>query len=181
MNISYRSGPGWYVAYCQPNQQNLAKCGIEGIGFRVEMPVEKLRRRKQGRMVTIERPLFGPYIFFELDPHKFDWQPILNIDGVQDVLCNNDIPVRVPLVELQRILREVEYGLYDKTPDSPKPFEIGQSVRIGEGKFSGYQAVVKEFASKWHSATATKRAKVLINFFGRLSEIDIDVCALERA
>ncbi len=178
--ISYRSGPGWHVAYCGPQQQKRAKSGIEALGHEVYMPVEKLRRRLRGKTMLVERPLFGAYLFFSLDPHRQEWSPILAVDGVEDILRNNLVPSRVPEVWITMMRKAEMYGEFDRTPDSPQPFSVGETVRIGEGPFSGMHAVMQEFMAKLKSSTATKRAKVLVEFFGRSIETEVEVCALER-
>ncbi len=59
------------------------------------MPMEKMRRKVRGKMQLVEKPLFGAYLFFSLDPHKQAWSPILAVDGVEDILRNNQQPSRV--------------------------------------------------------------------------------------
>lgn len=178
--ISYNSGPGWFVVMTAPNAQTRVKSGLEGIGREVYMPIEKLKRRERGKTRVIERPLLGPYMFFLLDPYKQEWSPILEVDGVIDVLRNNQIPSRIPDAWVNAIRKAEMYGEFDKTPDSPNPFKKGETVRISEGPFSGFHALIEEFIAKLKSATATKRAKVAVDFFGRVMRLELPVCDLER-
>lgn len=178
--ISYRSGVGWFVAVCAPQQNKRAKIGIEGIGHEVYMPLERVRKKVRGKMALIERPLFGAYLFFSLDPHKQEWSPILGVDGVEDILRNNQMPSRVPAAWIDLMRKAERYGEFDRTPESPQPFKIGETVRIGEGPFSGMHAIMQEFMAKLKSSTATKRARVLVEFFGRSMETEVEVCTLER-
>lgn len=178
--ISYTSGSGWYVAYCAPMQHNRAKSGIEGIGHKTYMPLERLRKRKRGKLETVERPLLGPYLFFELDPHKEEWSPILAVDGVLDILRNNNNPSRVPDAWIIAMRKAELYGEFDKTPESPNPFKKGETIRISEGPFSGFHALIEEFIAKLRSSTANKRARVAVDFFGRVMRLELPVCDLER-
>jgi hypothetical protein len=45
-------------------------------------------------------------------------------------------------------------------------------VRISEGFFSGYHALVQEFIGKMKSSTASKRAKVALEYFGRMTTLE---------
>lgn len=53
-------------------------------------------------------------------------------------------------------------------------------MRISEGFFSGYHALVQEFIAKLKSSTASKRAKVAIEYFGRMTAVELPVHALDR-
>lgn len=179
-NISYTSGPGWYVVMSAPSAQTRVKSGIEGIGHKVYMPLERLRKRERGKLKLIERPLLGPYMFFALDPYKQEWSPVLEVDGVLDILRNNQMPSRVPEAWINAMRKAEMYGEFDKTPDSPHPFKKGETVRISEGPFSGFHALIEEFIAKLKSSTASKRAKVAVDFFGRCMKLELPVCDLER-
>lgn len=176
--ISYRSGKGWFVCYCAPNQQKRAKSGILELGHDVYMPMEKYRKPVRGKMTTLERPLLGPYLLFSLDPHKDQWPH--DVDGVEYVLSSGSEPSRVPGIWVDAMRKAELYGEFDRTPNSPQPFQIGETVRIAEGPFSGFHARIETFMAKLKSATATKRAKVLVEFFGGMVETELPVRDLER-
>jgi|SRR5512139_2076286 transcription antitermination factor NusG len=118
---------GWYVACCAPHRQARVKSGIERIGHDVYLPMERLRKRKRGRMVTIARPLLGPYLFFTLDPQCQQWTPILEVDGVWDILRPNSHPSRVPTILIEALRKAERYGEFDRTPNSPLPFRMGET------------------------------------------------------
>jgi transcription antitermination factor NusG len=53
-------------------------------------------------------------------------------------------------------------------------------VRVTDGPFAGFNALIIEFIAKMRSATASKRAKVLLNFMGQATRIDLPVTSLEK-
>lgn len=179
MTVSYRSGKGWYVCYCSPQQLKRAKSGIIELGHDVYIPMEKYRKPVRGKMQTLERPLLGPYLFFSLDPHKDTKWPS-DVDGVEYVLSNDGVPSRVPGIWIEAMRKSEAYGEFDRTPDSPQPFKIGETARISDGLFSGYHAVIEEFIAKLRSSKGSKRAKVVLDFFGRKMMLELPVRDLER-
>ena len=170
----------WLVVYTEPRAENRAKIGIEEVGHEVFLPLEKLRQRIEKRNLwkQIERPVFSRYIFAR-PPAPDAWGQIPSIDGVVDVLRNNDRPSRVPAAFIDALRKAESYGVFDRTQNSPDPFEIGELVRVSAGPFAGHNAVI-ELIAKIKSTTAKKRAKVLLNFMGRKTSLDVDVCDLEK-
>lgn len=179
MNALARIETRWFVAYTAPRAEQEAKRGIEEIGHEVFLPVEKLRQKVESRRLwkVVERPLFSRYIF--VNTKGMDWGRIANVDGINDVLRNNDIPSTVPGSWVDALRKAESYGVFDRT-QATQPFGIGERVRVSDGPFAGRNATICAFIAKFKSATAKKRAKVLLDFFGQKTSMDIDICGLEK-
>lgn len=176
--LSY-SGPLWHVIYTAPRAERRVLEGIgEELKYEVYLPVERLRGNKPD--TSIERPLFARYLFVQVDPYRQDWQPLLDIDGVSDVLRNNNIPSHVPAAWIEAIRKAEAVGIFDRTTRLPRDLNIGDIVRVEEGPFAGHRAVIQEFIGKLRSATASKRARVLVAFMGRAAMLDLSVTSLEK-
>lgn len=175
--ISYRE-PAWLVVATAPRAEKDAAAEIAQAGFDVFLPIER-RRGKPGRPM-VSKPLIPRYVFVGVDLYRQDWGSIKHLDGVVDVMANNGIPSRVPTTIIEKLWKSEAYGGFDYTRAGPGLFEIGETVRIGEGIFTGFNATISKFVAKMRSSTAAKRARVLLEFMGAMREVDIDVCELEK-
>jgi transcription antitermination factor NusG len=175
--LSY-SGLAWLVVATAPRAEKEAAAEIAQAGFGVYLPLEK-RRGKPGRP-NVSTPLIPRYVFAGVDLYKQDWGVLKHLDGVVDVMANNGIPSRVPTAGVEKLWKSEAYGGFDYTQASPSLFAIGETVRIGEGIFTGFNARISKFVAKMRSTSAVKRARVLLEFMGAMREVDLDVCELEK-
>lgn len=180
MNISYRSGPAWHVAYTSARAEVEACKALIAAGFDAYAPAERLVKAIRGRKVDIERPLFSRYVFVSFDPHRDDWGRVQGVDGVEALLKNGDIPSRVPTAWIDGIRKAEEYGVFDRRRAVPNGFKAGDAVRVTEGPFNGFTARIEGFVAKLKSATATKRVKVLMDFMGSMQRFELDVTDMEK-
>lgn len=183
--ISY-SGPLWHVAYTEPRaERHVTEAVRDELGFAVYGPAERLVEVRRGRKVDVERPYFPRYLFVEVDPYRQEWQALLGIEGVIDVLGKpgageERLPSHVPLAWIEALRKAEELGIFDRTRRVPNRFKIGEHVRLSDGPFAGFNATIEEFIAKLRSAKAVKRAKVLVDFMGRMSSMEVDITALEK-
>lgn len=178
--ISYRSGPGWYVVYTSPQAEVSTVKALVAAGYGAYAPVERKVVVRRRRKVDVEVPLFSRYAFVSFDPNLDDWGPILKVDGVEVLLQNGDVPSRVPTAWIDGIRKAEEYGVFDRRRAAPDGFNVKDVVRITEGPFMGLNATIEGFVAKLKSATATKRVKVLMNFMGQATRMEMDVTEMER-
>lgn len=173
------SGPGWYIAYTAPRAEFEAAEGIRELGRDVYLPLEQRRVVRRNRRIDVTEPLFRRYVFFSLPVGDDEWGPVKHVDGVEDVLCNRGRASRVPTAAIERLRMLEKVGAFNRTTPLTA-YGIGERVRVAEGPFTGLYAEIEEFIHKMRSATARKRVKVLLNFLGRKSSIELDVDALEK-
>lgn len=176
--ISYASGGSWIVCYTEPRAEAKAAREMHDIGTVHFLPMEKFRG-KPGKP-PVDRPLFPRYVFAKIDLDCDEWGRLLAVDGVLDVIRNCNTPSVVPNAWIAALQKAEACGMFDRTTINPHGIAIGETVRIAEGTFAGLQAVITEFVGKIRSSTATKRAKVLVNFLGRLTMMELPVCDLEK-
>lgn len=183
-NTSF-NGPLWHVAMVETRGEiDVAEDIFDTLGFPVFVPAEKVWTVYRGRRVEACKPMFSGYIFPRVDPYREDWGRLLDIDGVIDVLGRPTgiagHPSYVPTVWVEAMRKAQDMGAFDRTKVAPNGFKINELVRVGEGPFAGFNAIITEFIAKMRSATARKRAKLLVQFMGRMSSIEMDVTALEK-
>jgi transcription antitermination factor NusG len=175
------SGPLWHIAYCEPRAEKDVCADIaRKIGYGVFMPMERFRPAPGA--APISRPLFQRYVPVEVDPYLEDWQEVLGVDGVIDVLRmpGSDVPGYVPTASIEALMKAEAVGIFDRTTRFPNDFKIGETVRICDGPFAGHNALITEFMAKMRSTTASKRAKLLVKFMTQMVNFDLPVTSLEK-
>lgn len=182
--VSY-SGPLHHIAMVETKTEiDTAEDIHDTLGFPVFVPAERVWTIKRGRRVQACKPLFEGYIFPRVDPYREDWSRLRNIDGVIDVLGaprdREGVPSHLPSAWIEAMRHAQNTGAFDRTKTEPDGYEIGEQVRISEGPFAGLNAEIQAFVAKMRSATASKRAKLLVQFLGRMTSMEMDVTALEK-
>lgn len=171
--ISYPLGRAWYVLAVNPPREFNAERKIRGqYGFTVYTPRVLNKKIIRLRKVTVATPLFPGYVFVNFDIYKDNWTKIIEeIDGIA-ILTNCDIPVRVATQTIEALQRAELAGAFDyRKPGSA--FKVGDDVEIKVGPFAGMIAKVR-------SATQKRRARVALNFLGRLSIFNFETCDLVK-
>ena len=129
----------WYLVYCKPQQERVAKDNLERQGYTVYLPSVAVRRRRKGKTVHIIEPLFPRYLFIYLSDQTDDWGPIRSTIGVSSLVRFGQIPAQIP-VSLIKSLREREDS--DGIQELPEQrFKFGDKVRIAEGVMEGFEAI----------------------------------------
>ena len=69
-------------------------------------------------------------------------------------------------------------GTVDELQDVPEeiviPFEIGESVKVTDGPFNGFDAVIEEIS------TEKKKLKVVVKIFGRKTPMELGFMQVEK-
>ena len=168
----------WHVAYTAPRAElELAEEIRSDLGFDAYVPVERLKVMRRGIRITVQRPLFSRYLFIQ--PTN-EWQRVLKINGVIEVLRNGHGPSSVGDKYIQALQKAESVGAFDFTKKTPNMFNIGDKIRVSDGPLSGHDGVITEFVVKLKSASANKRAKILVAFMNRMTEIEVDVAHIEK-
>lgn len=175
------SGPLWHVAYTAPRAERDVSEGIEQLGLEPYMPMERRVVVRRGRKFDEGRPLLSSYVFFRRDPHRQAWQDVLDVDGVVDVLMASPlIPGYIPAAWIEAMRKAEAVGIFDRTTKNSSQFRVGETIRISDGPFEGFNGLIEEFIAKMRSATASKRAKIAVQFMGRITKVDLELTSIEK-
>ncbi|BBI60777.1 hypothetical protein HSBAA_20830 [Vreelandella sulfidaeris] len=68
--------PSWYVIQCKGGESFRAAEHLTNQGYEVFHPVLNVKRKRQGKLVTVNEPLFPYYLFIRLDQVVSNWRPI---------------------------------------------------------------------------------------------------------
>lgn len=156
--MSVSETDAWFLVYAKPRQEETAKQNLERQGYSVYLPRAVQNRRRAGRRVTVVGPLFPRYLFVRFNVQSDNWAPIRSTIGVAALVRFGSAPARVPdaLIDLLRS-NETASGIHEWTDT---PLRAGQTVRVAEGVFIGYQGI-------FLARTSRERVIVLLDIVGR--------------
>jgi transcriptional antiterminator NusG len=99
------------------------------------------------------------------------WYVVRNTPGVTGFVGSGNKPTPLRQDEVDKILKRMEA----EAPKIKVSFKIGERIRIVEGPFEDFMGTVDEIDLD------RARVRVLVNFFGRETPIELDFLQVERA
>ncbi len=162
----------WYLVYCKPRQESVARENLMRQGYEVYLPLLHEVRRRQGRRVSVIAPMFPRYLFIHLSSETDNWAPIRSTLGVISIVRFGRAAARVPdgLIGALRS-REDAQGIQILPMAEYKP---GSRVRITQGGFAGYEGI-------FQTTSGRDRVTVLLDVLGRSARTTVDADSIEPA
>lgn len=173
----------WYVVRAISGQEKKVKQYIEVEISRLKLndyvsqvliPTEKVIQIRNGKKSTKERSFYPGYVLIEAVlagevPHV-----IKNITGVIGFLgeTKGGTPVPMRISEVNRILGKVDELVESEGTMSTK-YTIGESVKVINGPFNGFNGVIEEVMED------KKKIKVTVKIFGRKTPVELNFGEVE--
>lgn len=173
-------GTQWYVIHSYAGYEMKVKKNLEyriesmqmqDQIFQVVVPTEEEVELKDGERRVTERRVFPGYIMVEMIMNEESWYVVRNTPGVTGFVGFGNDPSPLGKDEVDRILKRMEA----EAPKIKVNFKLGQQVRIVEGPFEDFMGVVDAIDLD------RARVRVLVNFFGRETPVDLDFLQVERS
>lgn len=174
----------WYVVRAISGQEKKVKQYIEVEVNRLKLndyvaqvliPTEKIIQIRNGKKVAKERSFYPGYVLIEAAlvgeiPHI-----IKNLPGVIGFLgeTKGGEPVPMRLSEVNRILGKVD-ELTEAEGTYTVPYVIGESVKVINGPFNGFNGIIEEINEE------KKKIKVTVKIFGRKTPVELGFGEVER-
>jgi len=173
-------GRAWYVVHCYSGYENKVRhnleqridtMGMKDKIFDVVVPTEEEIEVKEGKRRTVERRVFPGYILVNMILSEESWYVVRNTPGVTGFvgMGNNPTPLRPEEVSL--IIRRMEA----EAPRIKVTFRPGERVRIVDGPFNDFRGTVSEIDME------RAKVRVMVNFFGRETPVELDFLQVEKA
>lgn len=168
----------WYAVHTLSGSEDRA---MKALAQRIEMyalgdrfgrllvPSETVIDPKTKRKIT--RRFYPGYMLVELVLDKETWHLVTNTPKVMGFVGGSRNPPPVPNSEVQRITKMLE------EEDEPRPvldFEVGEEVRLTEGRYASMRGVVEEINE------ARGKLRVVINMFGRPVPTELSFHQVEK-
>lgn len=137
-------------------QQRIEQYGLTDRFGRVLVPSETVVDPKTKRKIT--RRFYPGYMLVEMDLDNETWHLVKTTPKVTGFVGGARNPPPVPVEEVERITKMLA------NEEEPRPvmdFEVGEEVRLTEGRYASMRGVVEEINE------ARGKLRVVINMFGR--------------
>ena len=170
----------WYVIHCYSGYENKVRHNLEqriesmrmkDKIFDVVIPTQEEIEVKEGKRRVVERHVFPGYILVNMILTEESWYVVRNTPGVTGFVGMGNDPTPLRPEEVAQILRQMEA----EAPHIKVTFKVGERVRIIDGPFNDFRGTV--------DALDMERAKVrvMVNFFGRETPVELDFLQVEKA
>lgn len=174
----------WYVVRAVSGQENKVKAYIEteinrlGMGDHVSqvlVPTEKVVQVRDGKKITKDRVYFPGYVMMEANligeiPHII--KSITGVIGFLGEVKGGD-PVPLRLSEVNRMLGKVD-ELSVKTDGQAIPFNIGETIKVVDGPFNGFNGTVEKINED------KRKLEVMVKIFGRKTPLELSFMQVEK-
>lgn len=169
----------WYVIHSYAGYENkvqknlmhrIESMHMQNKIFQIVVPTEEEVELRDGVRRTTERRIFPGYILVEMVMDEDSWYVVRNTPGVTGFVGSGNKPIPLQDEEVNKIVKRMEA----EAPKIKVNFKEGQKVRIVEGPFEDFMGTVDEIDLD------RARVRVLVNFFGRETPVELDFLQVER-
>jgi len=144
--------------------------GMQDKIFKVVVPTEEEVEIRDGQKRSSRRRVFPGYILVQMIMDDESWYVVRNTPGVTGFVGSGAKPSPLTDEDVAKILNRMEA----ETPRVKVSFRIGETVRIIEGPFADFMAVVDDLFPD------RGKVRVLVSFFGRETPVEMDFMQVER-
>ena len=166
----------WYVVQTYSGYENTVKATIEKIVQKnnlqdkilaINIPMETVTEiTETGTSKTYERKRYPTYVFVKMVYSDDTWHAVKGVRGVSRFL-GSSIEEPIPLTE------EEVYDMGVEKREIVVGYEVGDTVQILDGPFSGQSGVVEEIDIEKNSVS------VVVTMFGRENIIEFTLDSVE--
>ena len=170
----------WYVIHCYSGYENKVRHNleqrIETMGmkdkiFDVVIPTQEEFEVKDGKRRVVERHVFPGYVLVNMLLSEESWYVVRNTPGVTGFVGMGNTPTALRPEEVAQILKRMEA----EAPHIKVTFKVGERVRIVDGPFNDFRGTVAEIDME------RSKVRVMVNFFGRETPVELDFLQVEKA
>lgn len=173
-------------------EQKIETLGMGDIVTKILVPEEETVEEVRGKKKTVARKLFPGYVMLEMIAtreesseginYKVDsdaWYVVRNTNGVTGFVGVGSDPIPMEEEEVQHIFDMVGIDIPEEERE-PKEviridFTVGDYVIIRKGGFADQEGKVAEIDQE------QKKAKIMIEMFGRMTPVEVDFCDVQKA
>ncbi len=173
-------GGDWYVVHCYSGYENKVRhnleqrietMGVKGLIFDVVIPTQEEIEVKDGKRKTVERHVFPGYVLVKMVMTEESWFVVRNTPGVTGFVGMGNDPTPLRTEEVSQILKRMEAD----APHVKVTFKVDERVRIVDGPFNDFRGTVAEIDME------RTKVRVMVNFFGRETPVELDFLQVEKA
>ena len=174
----------WYVVRAVSGQENkvkgyieqeISRFNLEDYIEQVLVPTEKVVQIRNGKNANKERVYFPGYIMIHANLGGEVTHMIKSINGVIGFLgeTKGGDPVPLRTSEVNRMLGKVD-ELAVKTDNVAIPFVLGETVKVIDGPFNGFNGTVEKINEE------KRKLEVMVKIFGRKTPLELSYMQVEK-
>lgn len=154
-------------------EQRIANAKMEKHFHNIIVPCEEVVEMRAGKKRRSTRKLFPGYVLIEMDMMDKTWHLVKSVPKVKGFIGGvQNKPTALSQAEVQSIMKDIASG-----QEQPKPkvlFETGEIVRVIDGPFNDFNAVVEE--------VSYEKSKLLVSvqIFGRSTPVELEFGQIEK-
>ncbi len=180
----------WYIVqvvtgYEQKVKEDLGNRDFNEVEIEEILLPQKMYETKAGNLKS--KPMYPGYLYVKVEMTDESWFIIRNTNYVTGIVGSSGQrtkPTPVREEEIQKIkdkaieeelrLQNIKLGNADKPVVTDVPYSVGDEVKIKEGEFANSIGKVVEISIE------TQKTKVEIEFFGRLTEVEVSITSAQK-
>lgn len=172
----------WYVVHAYSGYEKKVKLalqerieleGLQELFGEILVPTEEVIEMRGGQKRRSERKFFPGYVLVQMELSDRSWHLVKDTPRVMGFIGGKaDKPAPITEAEANAILQRVEDGV-----EKPRPktlFEPGEVVRVTDGPFNDFNAVVEEVNYD------RSRLQVAVQIFGRATPVELEFGQVEK-
>ena len=170
----------WFVVHCYSGYENKVRhnleqrietMGMKDMIFDVVVPTQEEIEVRDGKRRTVERHIFPGYVLVNMILTEESWYVVRNTPGVTGFVGMGNEPTPLRPEEVLQIVKRMEAD----APTVKVTFKVGERVRIIDGPFNDFRGMVAEIDME------RTKVRVMVNFFGRETPVELDFLQVEKA
>ena len=172
----------WYAVHTYSGFEDQVKIGLEerisSSGLKkyfgeILIPKEDvIEKGTKGVKKRVQRKFLPGYIFINMAINTETWHLLKGTPKVTGFVGDQLNPQYVDESEIEKIKAQINEGI--KRPKSKIEFSKGDSVKIIDGPFSGFNGVIDDIKLD------KNKLEVLVSIFGRATPVELDFTQVEK-
>ena len=182
----------WYVIHTYSGMENRVKqnldsrvktLGMEEYIFETVVPTEEVVETRSGTRKTVTRTVLPGYVLVRMELTDGSWAAVRHTPSVTGFVAHASSPVPLSLEEVEKmlapsVLAKVNAQASGQAPRKKKvevaDFNVGDSVMVVQGPFSGVHATITEINAN------NQRLKALVEILGRETPVDLTFTQVQK-
>jgi transcription termination/antitermination protein NusG len=181
-NVASGAKLRWYIVHAYSGKENAVMKLLEK-NIKTEnlsdkfgeiiVPTEEVVEMRGGQKRKSERKFFPGYVLVQMEMNDQTWHLVRHTTWVLGFIGGtSDRPTPIPEKDIDNVLHRMQEGV-----EKPRPkitFQPGEVLRIINGPFEGFDAVVEDVNYE------KSRLKVSVIIFGRSTPVELDFNQVQK-
>jgi transcription antitermination factor NusG len=161
--------PRWFAVYTKYKREKSVQKRLHEQGIQTYLPLQRLTRRYERKIRTVELPLISCYVFARIT--KKSYTRVLGTADVLHFVKFSQNLIAIPEREIQLLQRVAKEGI--ELDIEPKGYQLGDEVEITSGNLMGVRGILVGKEKK-------KNFLLELNHIGYALRMEVDPTLLRK-